>query len=361
MKKEILLSYFPKITSKRYQNLIAVFDNLDNAWQASANDLIKMGWEEKLVSEFINWKNNLDEEKIAKILKHENIYCLTKEDQDYPRLLKEIYDPPFCLFVKGKLNNTGYNLAVVGTRKYSTYGKQITEELTHELVNHGLTIVSGLALGIDGIAHDTCLKAGGQTIAVLGSGINNAHIFPKQHLNLSKRIVEAGGAIISEYPPGTIPTHYTFPRRNRIVAGMSLGTLVIEAPESSGALITAQCSLDNNREVFAVPQNINTMNSAGGNNLLKTGAHLITKAQDILEILELDSLNDIIVNREIIPETENEAKILKILSREPINIEQIIKNSDLDSATTNATLTLMEMKGKVKNLGGMMYVLGSGK
>jgi len=357
MKKEILLSYFPKITFKRYQNLIAVFDNLENAWQANQKDLLKAGWDEKIAEEFLAWKNNLNEEKITKILKQENIYCLTKEDNDYPKLLKEIYDPPFCLFVKGKLSNNDYNLAVVGTRKFSSYGKQVTEELVNELSNQGITIVSGLALGIDGIAHETTIKNGGHTIAVLGSGINQAHISPREHLNLAKRIIEAGGAIISEYPPGTIPTRYTFPRRNRIVAGMSLGTLVIEAPESSGALITAQCALDNNREVFAVPQNTNTLNSAGGNNLLKTGAHLVTKAQDILEVLELDSLKDFIANREIIPESENEAKIIKILSREPINIEQIIKNSSLDSATTNATLTIMEMKGKVKNLGGMMYIL----
>ena len=357
MKKEILISYFPKMTPKRYQDLIAVFDNLENAWQASPNDLKKTGWDDKLVNEFINWKNNLDENKIAKILEQEKIYCLTKNDEEYPKLLKEIYDPPFCLFVKGKLNNNGYNLAVVGTRKFSTYGKQIVEELVSELASQGVTIVSGLALGIDGIAHEATLRASGTTIAVLGSGINQSHIFPKEHAKLAEKIIENGGAIISEYPPGTIPTHYTFPRRNRIVAGMCLGTLVIEAPEESGSLITAQCALDNNREIFVVPQNITAPNSKGGNNLLKNGAHLVTEAKDVLDILELNNIKEVVANRQILPASPEEEKILKILSRDPININEIIKCTSLDSATVNATLSIMEMTGKVKNLGAMQYII----
>ncbi len=358
MKKEILLSYFPKMTSKRYQTLIAVFDNLDNAWLATSNDLQKIGWEEKLALEFIDWKNKVDAEKIAKILEHEKITCLIKDDPDYPKLLKEIYDPPFCLFVRGVLKNDGYNLAVVGTRKFSPYGRQITEELVEPLASQGITIISGLALGIDGFAHETTLKAGGKTVAVLGSGINRAHIFPREHVRLADKIVEAGGAVISEYPPGTIPTRYTFPRRNRIIAGMSLGTLVIEAPEESGALITSQCALDNNREVFAVPQNITSENSAGPNNLIKNGAKLITSANDILESLNLEEIKKFISNKQILPDSPIEEKILSCLSKEPQHVDQIIKSTNLDSPIINATLTLMEMKGKVRNVGSMQYVLG---
>lgn len=358
MKKEILLSYFPKITSKRYQTLIAVFDNLENAWAASQNDLQKIGWEEKLSSEFINWKNKIDEEKIAKILEHEKINCLTKDDNDYPKLLKEIYDPPFCLFVRGKLKNDGHNLAVVGTRKFTTYGKQITEELVAPLAQQGIIIISGLAFGIDSIAHEETLKNNGVTIAVLGSGVNKNHVFPSAHRRLAEKIIGQGGAVISEYPPGTLPTKYTFPRRNRIVAGMSLGTLIIEAPEESGALITTQCALDNNREVFAVPQNINSPTSAGPNNLLKNGAHLVTSAKDILEILNLEEIKKIVDNKKITSDSPIEEKILTTLSREPIHVDQIIKNTQLDSPTINATLTLMEMKGQVRNLGGMQYILG---
>lgn len=358
MRKEILLSYFPKMTCKRYHDLLAVFNNLNNAWQATSDDLKKKGWEEKLANEFFDWKNKLDEDKIEKILKHENITCLTKDDDNYPEKLKELYDPPFCLFIRGELKPDDFALAVVGTRKYTTYGKQVTEEIVADIARQGITIVSGLALGIDGIAHETALKAGGRTIAVLGTGINEQHIYPGSHRDLAKRIINSGGAVISEYPPGTLPTRFTFPRRNRIIAGMTLGTLVIEAPEESGSLITAQCALDNGREVFAIPQNITMENSLGTNTLIKNGAHLITSAKDILEILQLQDIKDIVENRAIIPDSPIEAKLLEYLSREPTYVDQLIKNSALDSSAVNATLTLMEMKGKVRNLGGMQYVLG---
>lgn len=357
MKKEILLSYFPKITSKRYQQLIAVFDNLDNAWQADNEALKTTGWDEKVIQEFLTWKEKINEEKIAKILEQENIYCLTKDDEEYPELLKQIYDPPFCLFVRGNLDMIKFPVAVVGTRKFTNYGKQVTEEIIFELAKQGITIVSGLALGIDGIAHETTINAGGKTIAVLGTGINRKHVYPASHYQLSEKIIASGGALVSEYPPGALPSKYSFPRRNRIIAGLSIGTLVIEAPEDSGALITSQYALDNNREVFAIPQNINSVNSAGGNNLLKNGAHLVTKAEDILEVLNLQDIKEFIDSQEIIPDSPVEAEILKTLSKEPIHVDAITKLTKLDSPTINATLTLMEMKGKVKNLGGMNYIL----
>lgn len=358
MKKEILFSYFPKATVKRYQQLITVFGNLDKAWQADSEILKKTGWEEKVIQEFLNWKNKIDEEKITKILQQENIYCLTRNDENYPELLKQIYDPPFCLFVRGNLDMIKFPIAVVGTRKFTNYGQQITEEIVSQLAQQGITIISGLALGIDGIAHNATIEAGGKTIAVLGTGINKKHIYPAAHYQLSEKIIASGGALISEYPPGALPSKYSFPRRNRIIAGLSVGTLVIEAPEESGSLITAQYALDNNREVFAIPQNITSINSTGVNNLLKNGAHLITQAEDILEVLNLEKIKEFIDNQEIIPDSPTEAKILEILTKEPIHVDVITKKTQLDSSTVNATLTLMEMKGKVRNLGGMNYILG---
>ncbi len=357
MKKEILLAHWPKITHKRYQQLLGFFSSLDNVWNAKSADFEKIGWRDELVTNFLEWKNNVDENKIAKILKQEGITCILKSDDNYPKLLKEIYDAPFCLFVRGELNNDGFTLAVVGPRKFSPYGKQITEEIVRDLAGQGIIIVSGLALGIDSIAHNTTLQAGGKTIAVLGSGINDRHIYPAQHRGLAQNIIEKSGAVISEYPPGALPSKFTFPRRNRIVAGMSLGTLVIEAAEGSGALITAQSALDNNREVFAIPQNITSPNSAGVNQLIKNGAHPVTSAQDIIDILDLGDIQNYISNREIVPDSPTEAKLLEFLSREPIHVDQLVKNCKLDSPAVNATLTLMEMKGKVRNLGGMMYVL----
>jgi len=357
MKREILLSFFPKITVKRYREMLGIFSSLDDVWQAEFDELKKIKWEDNLVHEFLVWKENLDEKKIHKILEHENIHCVTQDDDDYPELLKQIYDPPFCLFVRGELKNDGFNLAVVGTRKFSPYGKQVTEELVGQLATQGITIVSGLAFGIDSIAHEATLKAGGKTVAVLGTGINDRHIYPAQHRELANRIIESGGAIISEYPPGTLPSKYTFPRRNRIIAGMSLGTLVVEAAKKSGALITSECAVEAGREVFAIPQNITSKTGAGSNNLIKMGAKLVTEAQDILDALNLQDIEEYVTNKEIIPDSPTEAKLLEHLTREPIHVDFLIKQSGLPSPEVNSTLTLMEMKGKVKNLGNMNYVL----
>lgn len=356
MQKEILLAFFPKITNSRYRQLIKFFSSLGMAWQTEFDELKKIGWEDNLINEFLTWREQLEENKIQEILDKEKINCLTISDPDYPALLKEIYDPPFCLFVKGNLKKCSPALAVVGSRKFTLYGKQITNQIVGELSKTGINIVSGLALGIDSLAHEATLDNQGRTIAVLGSGIDENHIYPTIHRQLSQRIISNGGAVISEYRPGSEPTKYTFPERNRIIAGISLGVLVIEAGEKSGSLITAQCALDNNREVFAIPQNINSLTSFGTNDLLKKGAKVVTEAMDILEALNLQEISNYVNNKEIKPESETEAKLLEFLSREPIQIEELIKKSGLSSQTVNSALVLMEIKNKIKNLGGMRFI-----
>jgi DNA processing protein len=326
-------------------------------WRAELADFKMTGWDEQLVHEFLLWRDGVDEDKIAATLQREGITAITQHDASYPDLLKQIYDPPFCIFVRGALPQTEFPLAVVGTRKFTSYGKQVTEELVGELAAQGIAIVSGLALGIDGIAHAATLRVGGKTIAVLGGGVDRNYIYPRAHLTLAHHIIEHGGAVISEYPPGTLPTNYTFPRRNRIIAGMSLGTLVVEAGEASGALITAQCSLDAGREVFAIPQNITSPTAVGPNNLLKMGAKPVTSAQDILDALNLRDIRQYVSNTAILPDTPTEAEVLKILSRTPVHIDQLIKETRLEGSKVMSTMTLMEMKGKVRNLGGMMYVV----
>jgi DNA processing protein len=358
MKREILLSYFPKMTTKRVGNLRAVFTSMDEVWATEFSELKeKLPWEENLIHEFLLWRDEINEEKVERVLHNEKIHCITQDDEEYPELLKEIYDPPLCLFVRGAIPQDGFNLAVVGPRKFSQYGKQVAEELVRQLAAQGITIVSGLALGIDGIAHNAALAAEGTTVAVLGTGIDRQHIYPRVHSMLSEKIIEQGGAVIAEYPPGTLPNRFTFPRRNRIVAGMSLGTLVIEATEKSGALITAQCALDTNREVFAVPQNITSPTSVGTNNLLTMGAKPVMKAEDILDALNLQEVAQYVTNTTILPDSPTEAKVLEHLSREPVHIDELIRKSGLESHVVNGTMTLMEMKGKIRNLGGMMYVL----
>lgn len=355
--KTVLLAHFPKITVKRYRQLTAVFVDLEAVWSAGASELKKTGWEEDLIHEFISWRDKLDIEKTQKILAQEKIHCVLPADPEYPPLLKEIYDPPICLFVRGALGHINFPLAVVGPRKYSQYGKQVTEELVGQLAGQGLTIVSGLALGIDGLAHHAALAAAGHTVAVLGSGNDWQHIYPAAHRQLAERISASGGAVITEYPPGGLPSAFTFPRRNRIIAGLTLGALIIEAGEDSGALITAQCALDNGREVFTVPQNITSETAVGSNNLLKLGARPVTAIQDILDALNLHNVQQYVANRDIIPDSPTEAALLPLLSRAPVHIDAIIKQAALAGPTITSTLTLMEMKGKVRNLGGMMYVL----
>jgi len=357
LRKEILLAHFPRITVKRYQELLTAFFSIDEAWHTTQKDLIHIGWDEKLVKEFISWRNNCDEEKIEKILEQQNIHCITQEDTEYPTLLKKIYDPPFCLFVRGSIPHDIYPLAVVGTRKADSYGKQIIYDIIEPLIQKGFTIVSGLAHGIDAYAHISALDNNAPTIAVLGSGCNDAHIYPASHRDLAQNIVEKKGAVLSEYPPGALPNKFTFPRRNRIIAGISLATLVVQAGEKSGALITASCSMDNGRDVFAIPHNIGNPLGIGPNKLIQQGAQIIMTAQDIIDALDLQELPQYVTNKKILPTNSTETTILGQLTKEAQHIDEIIKQSQLNSAEVMSTLTLLEMKGMVKNLGNMMYII----
>lgn len=282
------------------------------------------------------------------------IQKINPNDKNYPRLLKEIYDPPKELFFLGEIKaEENLPLAIVGTRKVSNYGKQVTIELGRSLARAGFTIVSGLALGVDGLAHQAAIDVKARTIAVLGCGLDK--IYPPNHKKLAEKIITQGGLIISEYPPGTPPIKHHFPTRNRIIAGLSLGVLVIEAPETSGALITARYALEQNREVFAVPGNIFNQNSIGTNQLIKLGAKLVTKPEDIFETFNLDLPKK--QKKEIKPANKEEEAILKVLSDEPISIDEIVKQSGLNTSIVSSTLIMMEISGKVKNLGGGQYII----
>jgi len=359
MKYHAALAHFPKMTYSRYKKLAAYFSDFKNLWDAELADLAKAGIEENIAHEFLMWRDQNPTDGIMERLEKEGITTVSINEPGYPALLKEISDPPHTLFVRGNLPANGTpSLGVVGTRKLTNYGRYACEEIIKPLAKSGVVIVSGLALGIDGIAHQTALDSNGITIAVLGSGIDRQHVYPSVHKHLAESIINKGGAIISEYPPGFLPTHYSFPARNRIIAGLTLGTLVIEAPEISGALITARCALDYNREVFAVPHNINSPTGDGPNNLIKMGAKLVTNASDIAEALNLKALTDTIDNRaETQASNPTEAKILQSLSAEPKHIDTLIKETELPSQVITSVLTLMEIKGKVRNWGGMTYTI----
>jgi DNA processing protein len=354
----IALSAFSKFGSKRIKRLKKYFLNFKDAFKADFDDLIKAGIEKNIAEEFINERKKIIPEKICESLNHENIKIISLENKNYPKLLKEIYDPPYLLYYKGNIKKDfSYSVAIVGTRKYSSYGEQVAEKLAFELSKNNITIVSGLALGIDTIAHKTCLRANGNTIAVLGSGLDNKNIYPGSNKNLVNNIILNNGCIISEFAPGTPPLRHNFPQRNRIIAGLSLGVIVVEAKKRSGALITANHALEQNREVFAVPGNIFSENSKGPNNLLKMGARLVSESDDVLETLNLTKAIEFTNNKKIIGETKEEEIIISFLSHEPMFTDELIRKTKLDASKISSTLTIMEMKGMIKNIGGAQYIL----
>lgn len=279
------------------------------------------------------------------------------QDKEYPAILKEIHDPPKELYIKGEITSQDkVAIAIVGTRKFTQYGKQVAYDISGNLAKLGITIVSGLARGIDAFAHEAALESGGRTIAVLGSGLDRESFFPSSNWSLSEKIAKQG-AIITEYPFGTRGTHFTFPQRNRIVSGLSLGVVVIEAPEESGALITASLALEQNREVFAVPGNIYEKNFQGTNKLIKMGAKLVTGIEDILEELNLTHLLNAEKKINYKPENKEEEVVLSLLSIKPVHIDEIIKQSKMPASSVNSTLMILELKKVVKNLGKNNFII----
>lgn len=359
MKYDIFYNAFSlvdKIGPARMKKLINFFRDPETAWKASWTDFKQAGLEESAIESIILQRDRIDPETEFQKLEQHGIRIVTLDNEEYPSSLKEIYNPPFALYVKGKIRSENINIAIVGSRKVTPYGKQVTQALARNLAEAGLTIVSGMATGIDTIAHIESLQAGKETIAVLGNGLDAQNIYPPTNRKLAEEI-STSGAVISEYPIGTPPLRHHFPSRNRIISGLSVGVVVVEATEGSGALITAKHALDQNKEIFAVPGSIFSESSVGTNNLIKSGAHPITSAKEILEELNLTLATDFIKNRKIVPESAEEKIILDNLSKEPVHIDKLAEKTNLSASEITATLTLMEMKGKVKNMGGMTFVI----
>lgn len=280
-------------------------------------------------------------------------------DKGYPAQLREIPSPPKALYVRGHIPEGKPMIGIVGTRRCTPYGKRVTEHIVKGLVRAGVVIVSGMAIGIDSEAHKAALASGGETVAVVGSGIDESVVYPRSNVHLAREI-EKHGAVISEFDPYARAEKFYFPQRNRVISGLSLGVVVIEAKEKSGALITSNFALDQNRDVFAVPGSIYWETSAGPNNLIKQGAKAITCAEDILEELNL-SLPDPQTNN-IIAENPTEQKILDVFSKNPgthMHIDAITEESKLPSSDISSSLTMMEITDKVKNLGGDYYIINS--
>ncbi|HEX7587057.1 MAG TPA: DNA-processing protein DprA [Anaerolineae bacterium] len=346
----------PQIGPIKVRRLLDHFGDLAVAWKASAFELAAAGLDRRALENVLVARPQIDLAVEMDKIASAGVRVLVWDDPDFPRLLRDIPASPFALYVKGELKpEDEWSIAVVGTRRASTYGREVTRQLVGDLVRNHLTIVSGLARGIDAEAHRAALEAKGRTIAVLGTGVDVT--YPPEHVKLAEQIAQ-NGALVSEYPLGTQPEAGNFPPRNRIISGLSLGTLIVEGDENSGARITIEDALEQNRETFAVPGSLFHRESRGPNGMIQRGeAKLITRAADILEELNLTMVEQHQQVRAALPENEIESALLKQLSSDPVHIDEIGRTTGLPIAAVSSTLAMMELKGMVKQVGGMNYVV----
>ena len=340
------------IGAVRFRKLLNFFGELSAAWQADRSELISAGLTEKAADQVLEARKALKLETLEIDLKRKGIKFLTWNSSEYPRYLLEIAQPPPVLYFFGEiLPEDDLAVAIVGTRNVTQYGKQITHDTAAYLARSGITVVSGLARGVDGIAHQAAIDAGGRTFAVLGSGVDV--IYPPEHRKLAREIIQHG-AVISDYPPGTKPDGINFPPRNRIISGLSRGTVVVEAGERSGALITAKFALEQGRDIFAVPGSVLSQMSKGTNQLIAEGAIPMTNP-----VIITDTLNLARTGKERKPEQIDvsaiEKNILRVLGDESLHIDEICARTSLTIEKLTAELTMMELKGIVQRENGMEY------
>lgn len=341
------LGLFPGINFEFWQKTTAYLGDFYKIWNATPKELKGAGINDERIKKFCIYREKSKPKEIYKKYQNHNIKAITIKDGNYPPKLKEIYNPPFVIYYLGEIPKEGVAIAVVGARKCTDYGRRATADITSELARAGITIVSGLALGLDAEAHKATLKEKGVTIAVLANGLDA--IYPSTNTALAKEILKRG-AIISEQPIGMPALKQNFPARNRIISGISDGVLITEASTHSGTLHTANFALEQNRNVYAVPGPIYNETAQGPNLLIKMGAKPVSSAQDILEDF---GINETV--SEIVPENEDEETIFEILKSEPKHIDLISSELNKTSAETSQILTMMEIKGKIRHLGGMVY------
>lgn len=352
------LNLIPQLTPKRAKVLFRAFSSFKAIWDAPASRFSSI-FGSSVIGEAIasgRSERAIDEE-LAKA-EELGFRIVTLVDQDYPSLLREIDDPPLVLYVAGELPiDTARAIAIVGTRRASRYGNLVAGRFASQLALRGIVIVSGLAAGIDSAAHQGALDVGGKTVAVLGSGLDS--LYPKRNRALFERIV-AQGTVISEYPLGTKPAKWTFPQRNRIISGLSRGVIVVQAPERSGALITARLALEQGREVFAVPGNITSIVSAGTNRLIKDGAKLVDRVEEVLD--EFPDLRTIerpagaLTEDETPALGERERRVYDLIGVEPVHVDDIIARADLSPTEASHVLLLLQLEGLIEEVEGGRYI-----
>jgi DNA processing protein len=339
----------------RMRALLDRFGDVERAWHASSTELRSAGLDRRSLQNLLAARSALDLDHELERVAAVGAHVLTWESANYPQLLREISAPPPVLYVKGTITGEdAWAVAVIGARRASDYGREVTRRLASALARNGITVVSGMARGIDGEAHRAALKAGGRTIAVLGCGIDRT--YPPEHHRLAQEIA-ARGALVSDYPLGTEPEGKNFPPRNRIISGLSLGVLVVEAAVRSGALITADYAAEQGRDVFAVPGSILARGSAGTNALIRDGAKIVLGPEDVLEELNLAMVAERAEVRQALPADEIEAALLTYLSADPTHVDELQQRMGLPVAQVTSALALMELKGMVRQVGGMKYVV----
>lgn len=342
------------IGAVRLQALLDNFGDLKTAWNASAFQLASAGLGAKLAERVVQVRSTVNLDEYVNRIENSGISILIRDDPQYPAHLKEIDQPPPVLYLRGGFSTEdAWAVGIVGTRAVTPYGRQVAEELATVLAQNGVTVVSGLARGVDAIAHQAALKAGGRTLAVLGSGVDR--IYPHEHRSLAEKIF-LQGAVLSDYAPGTPPDSANFPPRNRIISGLSMAVVVVEAGDTSGALITAEFAVEQGREVFAVPGSIYGLQSKGTNRLIANGAKSLLSPQSVLEALDLTRNVERREIRRAVPADATEATLLQVLSAEPVHVDEIRSRVGLPIESVSAALTMMELKGMVRQVGGMNYV-----
>lgn len=348
----VAFHHVPYIGPARLRRLLDTFGTLERAWHAPV-DMLRTCLESRPLTELISARRDYDIAVKYLEVTDAGIDVITLADDAYPSLLREVPAPPSVLYVRGQLLETDQTaVAIVGTRRVSAYGRDMAARVASDLAKQGVTIVSGLARGVDGIAHQAAIDAGGRTIAVLGSGVDR--IYPPEHRNLARRIAEQG-AIVSDYLPGTAPDAVNFPPRNRIISGLSLGVVVIEAPDRSGALITVDFAADQGRDVFAVPGPATAPNSAGCLRMIREGARMVRSADDVLEDLRLLHTGAERVVQPALPMDEGDRRLLSILTSQPMHLDDIAALADVASSEAAGKLMMFELQGLVRNAGAQHY------
>lgn len=349
------LSAIPGIGKARIMALKEHFGSLQNAWKAPEKELARSGLDRKAAASIAGCRDSINLDDQLRLLEKYKVAAIPFESPDYPHLLAETHDCPALLYVRGDYRKEDENsVAVVGTRRATAYGKQAAEDFACNLALNGITIVSGLAKGIDTIAHRAAIEAGGRTIAVFASGLDI--VYPPDNLKLAREIMEHG-ALVSEFPLGTKPKAENFPRRNRILSGLSRGVLVVESGESGGALITVNFALEQNRDVFAVPGSIYSPMSKGPNSLIGEGAKLVGSYTDIIGELNLPAVSRQLALQGVVASAGTESIIMKHISEQPAHVDEICRNSGLDASTVISTLAVLELNGLVRHRGNMTYTV----